>query len=111
MHAAGTDSSCSLCQYSPRFLQGEKMKAYIGGMTSEEALELRIERLEDALHKIDSWSQAYPLEVFPEPDLKKARELLEAGGITLDSVSAHCMRHVVTGVGEIARVALHADKS
>jgi hypothetical protein len=59
-----------------------------------------------ALHEIVQWSNAYPLSVFPEPDLAKARELLEAGGMTLGSVSAHCMRHVITGVGEIARKAL-----
>ena len=66
----------------------------------------RIDELEEALHKIVSWSEAYPLDIFPEPDLKKARALLEAGGITLDSVSAHCMRHVVEGVGKIAKEAL-----
>ena len=66
----------------------------------------RIEELEEALHKIAQWSDAYPLDIFPEPDLKKARALLEAGGITLDSVSAHCMRHVVEGVGKIAKEAL-----
>lgn len=68
----------------------------------------RIDELEQALHKIDQWSKAYPLTVFPKPDLKKARELLEAGGITLDSVSAHCMRHVVEGVGKIASEALES---
>jgi hypothetical protein len=68
----------------------------------------RIDELEQALHKIDQWSKAYPLDVFPEPDLKKARSLLQAGGITLDSISAHCMRHVVEGVGKIAREALAA---
>lgn len=62
--------------------------------------------MREALQSIVSWSEAYPLQVFPEPDLKKARALLEAGGITLDSISAHCMRHVVVGVGEIARKAL-----
>lgn len=66
----------------------------------------RIDELEEALQRIIQWSEAYPLEIFPEPDLKKARALLEAGGITLDSVSAHCMRHVVEGVGKIAREAL-----
>lgn len=71
-------------------------------MTDED----RIDRLEQALHSIESWSRAYPLKVFPEPDLVKARALLEAGGITLDSISSHCMRHVVEGVGEIARAAL-----
>lgn len=66
----------------------------------------REEQLEEALHRIESWSRAYPLEVFPEPDMKKARELLEAGGIMIDAISAHCMRHVVEGVGKIAREAL-----
>jgi hypothetical protein len=64
------------------------------------------ERYKEALERIVQWSEAYPLDVFPEPDLAKARALLEAGGITLDAVSAHCMRHVVAGVGEIARKAL-----
>jgi hypothetical protein len=66
----------------------------------------RADDYEDALEEIRSWSEAYPLTVFPEPDLKKARALLEAGGMTLDSISAHCMRHVVEGVGEIAKTAL-----
>jgi hypothetical protein len=47
---------------------------------------------------------------FPEPDLKKARQLLEAGGMTLDAISAHCMRHVVKGVGKIAKQALGSEK-
>lgn len=66
----------------------------------------REEALEEALWRIAKWSEAYPLEVFPEPDLKKARALLEAGGITLDAVSAYAMRHVIDGVGKIAREAL-----
>ena len=69
-------------------------------------LEEQLGRYEDALHKIVSWSEAYPLDIFPKPDLKRARALLEAGGITLDSVSAYCMRHVVEGVGKIAKEAL-----
>lgn len=76
-------------------------------MTLEDA-ENRIDELEQALHKIQQWSEAYPLSVFPEPDFKKVRDLLEAGGITLDAVSASNMRHVVKGVGEIARTALKA---
>lgn len=66
----------------------------------------RIDELEEALHRIVQWSEAYPLDIFPEPDLKKARALLEAGGITLDSISAHCMRHVIEGVGKIASATL-----
>jgi hypothetical protein len=66
----------------------------------------RLDRCEDALQKIEQWSEAYPLDIFPEPDWKRAAELLKAGGITLDAISAHCMRHVVEGVGKIAREAL-----
>jgi len=65
-----------------------------------------VEVLEEALQRIVQWSESYPLSVFLEPDWKKAAELLKAGGITLDSISAACMRHVVEGVGEIAREAL-----
>jgi hypothetical protein len=75
------------------------------------ANEDRLSELIEALTKIDSWSRAYPLAVFPEPDLKKARELLEAGGITLDAVSASMARHVVEGVGKIARGALKEEPS
>ena len=66
----------------------------------------RIAELEDALQEIKQWGEAYPLEVFPEPDFVKARELLKAGGQTLDAISAHNMRHVVTRVSEIVRKAL-----
>ena len=42
--------------------------------------------------------EAYPLDVFPEPDWKRAGDLLRAGGITIDAVSASYMRHVVEGL-------------
>lgn len=64
------------------------------------------DKMEDALQRIVSWSRAYPLTVFPEPDMKKAAELLQAGGMTLDAVSASNMRHVIEGVGKIAREGL-----
>jgi hypothetical protein len=68
--------------------------------------EQRIDVLEDALRRILQWSEAYPLTVFPEPDFAKAAKLLQAGGVSLDAVSASNMRHVVKGIGEIARRAL-----
>ena len=68
-----------------------------------------IERYEEALQQIVQWSKAYPLDIFPEPDFKKASELLKAGGMTLDAISASCMRHVVEGVGKIAREALEGS--
>ena len=66
----------------------------------------RIDDLEAALHRIVQWSEAYPLDIFPEPDFAKAHALLQAGGETLDAISASNMRHVVEGVGKIAREAL-----
>jgi hypothetical protein len=74
----------------------------------------RLERLEDALHAIKRWSEAYPLAVFPEPDeayLKHAHEVLTANGMTLDRISAYCMRHVVKRVGELARAALRDEEA
>ena len=68
------------------------------------------DRMEAHLEAISAWGDAYPLVVFPEPDFKKVRELLEAGGITLDCVSASNMRHVVEGVAKIAREGLGEEQ-
>ncbi len=52
----------------------------------------------DALTEFDealtTWANAYPESVFPAPDLAKAAKLLEAGGMTLDAISADAMRHI-----------------
>lgn len=66
----------------------------------------REEILTDALQKILQWSEAYPLDIFPEPDWAYARVLLGHGGISLDAISASCNRRVVNGIGDIAREAL-----
>ncbi|KKK66632.1 hypothetical protein LCGC14_2962170, partial [marine sediment metagenome] len=63
-------------------------------------------KLQEALERIKTWSEAYPLKAFPKPDLKKAREVLEAAGMTLDSISADAMRHVINGVKNIVEQAL-----
>lgn len=53
-----------------------------------------IEKNSAAKSQIRRWLDvAYPLSVFPEPDLAKADELLKAGGQTLDAVSASAIRH------------------
>jgi hypothetical protein len=54
--------------------------------------------LGDALERLRDWADAYPLDVFPEPDFEKAQELLQFGGITLDAISASIIRHVVEAV-------------
>jgi hypothetical protein len=73
------------------------------------ALRDQNERLRNALEQIEQWAKAYPLSVFPEPDLTKARALLDAGGLTLDAISASAMRHVLSGIREIVRDALSTD--
>ena len=71
-----------------------------------ERLNDRVDELTEALRKIVSWSEAYPLDIFPEPDFKKAHEVLNANGMTIDAISASAARHTVEGVGKIARAAL-----
>jgi len=69
----------------------------------------RAERLRKAVERIDRWSKAYPIDVFPEPDWKRVNEVLAASRLSLAAVSASNMRHVVEGVGKIAREALRDD--
>jgi len=74
----------------------------------------REERLEEALWRIAQWAEAYPLSVFPEPSeeyYRKAHEVLTANGMTLDRLSAASMRHVIEGVGKIARDALSEERT
>jgi hypothetical protein len=73
--------------------------AYISAGAAAQAR--KIDALEEKLHRITQWCDAYPLEVFPEPDLVVARQLLEAGGVNLDAISASNMRHVLDGVRKI----------
>ena len=71
-------------------------------LEATEATEATIERVREPALRIKQWCDAYPLAVFPEPDLKVARKGLESVGITMDQVSASNMRHVLTGITEYA---------
>ena len=76
-------------------------------MTEEQ--EARMNRMAKALAAIMVWADAYPLNVFPEPDeeyCRRAGVLLKTHDMTLDRLSAATARHVVTGVARIAREAL-----
>lgn len=54
-----------------------------------------LERPETTLREwADKWAAQYPEHTFPKPDLTEAQALLSAGGITLDTIGAHLMRHV-----------------
>ena len=72
----------------------------------------KAERYRADLQTIKQWCDAYPVDVFPEPDMELARQGLAEVGITLDAVSASNMRHVLKGVGEIIGATMAAeDKS
>jgi len=69
-----------------------------------EDLEYKIDGLEGRLAKINSWCNAYPLDIFPEPDFEKANELLKAGGMNLGAISASNMRHVLEGIKKLSDI-------
>lgn len=66
-----------------------------------EELGCQVDQMSSKIFALRQWADAYPLDIFPEPDFKKAREGLASVGITLDSVSASNMRHVIIGVKDI----------
>ena len=76
----------------------DRLRRLASGPCKEED---RCDELEEKMHQIDSWCRAYPLDVFPEPDWKKAREGLESVGVNMGAVSAANMRHVVEGIRRI----------
>jgi len=59
------------------------------------------ERLRETIGLLRNWVKAYPLDMFPEPDLQLARKLLSDGGVSYDALNAYSMRHVINGVGKI----------
>lgn len=60
-----------------------------------------LEELREKMHLIKTWIDAYPISVFPEPDFKKAHEVLKQHGMTLDAIAASSMRHVLEGIKDI----------
>ena len=64
------------------------------------ALKVRLEVAEDKLRCIADWCAAYPLEMFPKPNMMEVRALL--GDTLLTQLSAYNMRHVCEGIAMIA---------
>ena len=71
-----------------------------------ERLYSEVGRLNDVIGLLRNWVKAYPLDMFPEPDLKLARKLLEDGGVNYSALNVYSMRHVINGVGKIIDEAL-----
>ena len=59
------------------------------------------ETLKEKFRKIKNWTKAYPLVVYPEPDMELAAKVLKENGLSLDAISASNMRHVLKGVASI----------
>jgi len=76
--------------------------AYVEGELSAAKERIaELENTEDALLRIEQWCDAYPLDIFPEPDLQRVREALALAGITIDAVTASNCRHVLMGIRRI----------
>ena len=111
-HGKSLDEECLACNVMDRIERRREEDQMSGNMMLQAYMirigqqEDRIEQLEAALYHIKRWADAYPLSVFPEPDMAQAAIALKTFGITLDAVSVSAMRHVVQGVGTIAREAL-----
>lgn len=82
------------------FKQIEQLQAEIKAKDEE------IERLKDGFERIENWSKAYPLDLFPKPDLRKAAKVLKENGMTLGSISIDTMRHILNGISRIVEQAL-----
>jgi hypothetical protein len=62
------------------------------------------ERMADALRRIQSWCDAYPIEAFPEPDLKAIREKI--GDSAMSALHASWARHILKGIARHAQKGL-----
>lgn len=84
---------------------GEKVSGNVSGEAksenTNEQLTDDLENLQDKMHKIVTWINAYPIKIFPEPDFKLAHKVLKQHGMTLDAISASNMRHVLKGIKAI----------
>src|ERR1700761_2946859 len=65
-----------------------------------DAANKRIEELRATLQRIVDWCEAYPVDIFPEPDWADVKAKL--GETLLSRVSASNMRHVCDGIAKIA---------
>ena len=89
-----------------------ELDAYAKGKKhSDERYRELVEEITDELQKMLDWCNAYPIEVFPEPDFKKAAQVLKDAGMTIDSISASNMRHVLKGLRGHIEAALEQTKT
>ncbi len=75
---------------------------------AQELIAREREKYDALFFEIKEWSEAYPETVFPPPDWGKVRDALEMNGLTLDSVSAANMRHVIKRIQEMVDETIRA---
>jgi hypothetical protein len=95
------------CGVPDKFCGQDEWKGYLKVFEALVRADER-EHYDDLFAQIKSWSKAYPISVFPEPDFKKAHEVLKANGMTLDAISASNMKHVITQVQAMIDAAIRA---
>jgi len=97
-----------LCKRCTAEKEAREILAQLGaaGVIKRGELEAENQNLRVALEKIQSWCNAYPLKVFPEPDFKAVHKALKDAGLSLDAVSASNMRHVLDGIRGMVKDAL-----
>jgi hypothetical protein len=63
----------------------------------------RIKQYKNVIDRLEQWCNAYPVDIFGDPDYSKVNQVLSEHGITLDSVPADIFRHVLQHVKEIIK--------
>ncbi len=65
-------------------------------MTGDRLTDEEVAAMADALHHIRTWAHAYPIDIFPEPDLARCRLLL--GDAEMGKLHASWARHILAGI-------------
>ena len=97
------DNSCVLSPQVLWYIYQGQLETFTKLVAAKER-----EHYDDLFEQIKGWCEAYPIGVFPEPDFGKAHEVLKANGMTLDSISASNMKHVITQVQKMIDAAIRA---
>lgn len=69
----------------------------------------RAERMEEALHHILNWCEAYPEDVFVQPDLEEVRKIL--GDSRMSALHGAWARHLLSGISRYARGGLSKEST
>ena len=90
-------------------LEPEEQQALHALQAEQDDARARVVELKDALERIAQWAEAYPVTVFiplTSGEMQKADSVLRGAGISMGAMHAAWARHIVDGIGGIARQAL-----